>query len=133
MLLAVNKQELIQPRTEILFRTPKGTDFYLQGFSAHYHRTVAAGAQTSPELGFQLRAANWPILEPGKNSDDIPVSISMVTTPAGGAYIRGMLPQLHKCPPLSIIYFTVLGWAAGVPATISITLQGRTGFLKVGG
>lgn len=132
MLLAKKRFPLSAARTEILFQTPKGTDFYLLGFSANFIRTVVAGAQTSRDLGFALTAANWPIAPVGGADSDIPMNMGMETTPAGAAYIRGMAPQPHKCPPLSIITMVVTGWAAGLPPWVSITLQGRTGFLTVG-
>lgn len=91
-----------------------------------------AGAQTSPDLDFLLTAANWPILQGSNKEEEIPVSLSMMTTPAGSRAIRGMVPQPHKCPPLTIITVTVIGWAAGSPAWVSLSLQGRTGFLRVG-
>lgn len=120
---AAVRRPLQLPITLVSVTVPRGSDWRLDYILASYPRTVAAGAQTSPELSFRLFTTR------GVAHDNRPILFGDVTSPSGFTRVRRSVPLGIPFHPGEVITIEVFGMAAGpVPATISITLHGQKGW-----
>jgi hypothetical protein len=128
-LVAAMRRPLQLPFTQISVTVPRGAVWRLDYIIVSYPRTVVAGAQTSPELTFNLVDTR------GLTNNDRtrPLAFVDMTTPAGsgtrGPRIRAAQGWRIEYQPGEVVTMEVLGMAAGpVPATISVTYLGQKGW-----
>jgi len=113
----------VAPKTEILFKVPKGANYYLSTFAAVWPVTVAANIQATDNLAFRLYASSDPYAEES-------VLLGAFTTPANQAILRSRL-MVHKAiRPQSVIMLQIFssGQFASAPSDISVTIIGRAGW-----
>lgn len=102
---------------------PVGAWWRLKYLLVDYPRTVVAGAQTTPDLFYQLFDAD------GRAFHVTPALLPQVTSPAGAAGIDATNPLNIDYPGGSAVKVEITGQNVGVgPATISITLYGLRGW-----
>lgn len=124
-LVAAARVALQVPVTFLNTTVPRGSVFRLDYILVQYPRTVALGAQTSPELNFILHNTR------GIVHDDPPVFFGAITTPAGGPRVRAAQGLRIEFPPGAVITLEIRNMAAGpVPATVSVTFLGQKGWGK---
>jgi hypothetical protein len=122
-LVAAARAPLQPPVTFLNTRVPTGAAFRLDYILVVYPRTVAAGAQTSPELEFTLHNTR------GVLHNDPPLLFRDVTTPAGGSRLRAAWGWRIEFPPGAVITMEIRNIAAGpVPATVSVTYLSQRGW-----
>lgn len=123
MLVAANRLPLQVPLTLIDITVPRGAIFRLDYIMVSYARTVALGAQTSPELTFTLSDTR------GVNSNERDVFFRNVTTPSGGSTVRAGWAWRIEFQPGEVITMAVRNMLPGpIPATVSITYIGQKGW-----
>ena len=123
LLVAASRAPLQLPVTFLDVTVPRGAIFRLDYIMVSYPRTVALGAQTSPELTFTLVDTRGVAV----NAPDL--IFRDVTTPSGGQRVRAAWGVRIEYQPGEVISMKVTGMAAGpVPATVSITYLGQKGW-----
>lgn len=122
-LVAAANLPLQLPYTQIDTRIPRGAWFRLDYILARYPVTRALGAQTSPDLNFELINSN------GVKHQNEPVRFGAVTTPAYGDRIRAAWGMRILFEPGKVIQMRVTGQVPGpLPATVSVTYVGQMGW-----
>lgn len=122
-LVAAARRPLQIPITMVSVTVPRGSVFRLDYIMVAYNRTVAMGAQTSPELLFTLLDTR------GVVSNNPDLIFRDVTTPAGGPTVKAAWGWRVEYPPGAIITMEVRGMDPGpVPAYVSITYIGQKGW-----
>jgi hypothetical protein len=123
MLAAAVRRALEVPFTQIDVTVPRGAPFRLDYVLVSYPVTVVAGAQTSPNLHFELYDSR------GLASNNVPIRFQDVTSPAGGGRVRAAWGFRIEYPPGAVISMRVTNMAAGpVPAFISVTYLSQKGW-----
>lgn len=115
------------PIHNFLAVVPVGTNWRLMFLLVDYGRTIAAGAQTSPDLSYRLYDAD------GRAYHVDPALLPQVTSPAGAFGVDATSPLCLDYPGGTVVRVEITGQVAGpVPATISITLYGIRGWESYG-
>jgi hypothetical protein len=114
-------------RSQYWVRTiPTGAPWELKYFLVNYRRTVAGGAQTTPDLTYILFDSG------GQSFQVDPVLLPMVTTPAGGARLDATNPIGMKYPGGSSLKVLIQGQDGAGPAAVSLTFFGIRGAERFG-
>lgn len=122
-LVAAVRRALELPFTMLDVTVPRGAVFRLDYILVSYPVTVLAGAQTSPDLRFELTDSR------GVAVNDPAIFFKDVTTPAAGARVRAATGFRIEYPPGAVISMRVSNMAVGpVPATVSVTYLGQKGW-----
>lgn len=122
-LVGASRLALQVPFTLLNTVVPRGAVFRLDYILVAYPVTVVAGAQTSPDLNFELLDTR------GVSSTNAPLLFKAVTTPSGGTAVRAAWGFRIEYPPGAVISMRITNMAAGpVPATVSVTYLGQKGW-----
>ncbi len=115
-LVAAANAPLQLPVTYLNTTVPRGAFLRLDYIVVSYPVTVAAGAQTSPNLTFNLANTK------GIMHNDAPILFRDISTPASGNRVRASWGLGIVWEPGAVITLEVRDMVAGpVPSTISVT------------
>ena len=121
-LIGVANLALTANRQYFTRTVPVGAYWRLKYLLVDYPRTVVAGAQTTPDLFYQLYDAD------GRAFHVLPALLPQITTPSGGP-LNATNPINIDYPGGSSVKLEITGQIVGTgPATMSITLYGIRGW-----
>jgi len=121
-LIGISNLVLAAPRQYFVRTIPQGATWRLKYLLVSYLRTVAAGAQTSPDLLYTLHDAD------GRSFQVDPVLFAQVTTPSGDSHLDATNPINIDYPGGTNVKLEIVGAAGGLPAVVSLTMFGIRGW-----
>lgn len=121
-LIGIANLVLTAPSQYFVRTIPQGAVWRFKYFTVNYLRTVAANAQTSPDLSFLAYDGD------GRAFQVNPVLFAQVTTPSGGTRLHATNPVNIDYPGGTNVKIEIKGADGGLPANISLTLFGIRGW-----